>query len=154
MICEDNCYKYNGYDFFEFVCGIKITKYQEIEKAIDELMDIYKYINKKAKKDFKSTNLPIYTFQSEIHLNDFTFPIGYEVQYLDSEYHIKKMKIDYIEYLHENGLEDLMIPTDDMIDFYKPKELTVYVNGKEIKDRKSTRLNSSHSRASRMPSSA
>lgn len=132
MICEDNFYKYNGYVFFEFVCKIKITKYQEIEKSIDELMDIYTYINKKAKEDFKSTNLPIYTFQSEILLNDFTFPIGYEVSYLDSEYHIKKMKIDYIEYLHKNGLEDSTIPADDMINFYKPKELTVYVNGKEI----------------------
>lgn len=132
LICEDIFYKYNGYVFFEFVCKIKITKYQEIEKSIDELMDIYTYINKKAKEDFKSTNLPIYTFQSEILLNDFTFPIGYEVSYLDSEYHIKKMKIDYIEYLHKNGLEDSTIPADDKINFYKPKELTVYVNGKEI----------------------
>ena len=36
----------------------------------------------------------------------------------------------------------------------KPDQGTIVVDGQDVKDRKSTRLNSSHSSVSRMPSSA
>lgn len=133
IICTEENYSYNGIDFFKFRFGIKIDSYQQIEEVVKELMEIDKYINKKAKKIFTSATMPVPVYYPEIYLNDFTGEIGHDIEYYDATYYTKKIKIDYINYLHKYNIEDINVSKEDMLNYYKPKTLTVYNNGKKVK---------------------
>lgn len=139
VVCKEEFYKYNGNDFFKFSFGIKINSYSQIEESVRELVEINKYINKRAKDIFTSATMPVPIYYPEIYLNEFIGEIGHDIEYYDAEYYTKKVKIDYINYLYKNNVEDANVSKEDMVNYYKPEQLVVYNNGKKIKINRSNR---------------
>lgn len=133
IICKEEFDNYKGYEFLKFSFGIKINDYSQIEETVKELMEVNSFINKKAKKIFTSATMPVPIYYPEIYLNDFVGKIGHDIKYYDDEYYTKKIKIDYINYLHQNNIEDVNVPNEDLLDYYKPEEFIVCVNGKNVK---------------------
>lgn len=90
-------------------------------------MQINSFINKRAKGVFTSATMPVPIYYPEIYLNDFVGKIGHDIEYYDDEYYTKKVKIDYINYLHQNNMEDVNVSEKEFTNYYKPEELVIYI---------------------------
>ncbi len=125
IIYEDLTQEYMNTALYYFKFGIRIDSYSKIENAVDELYKLCQYINKKAKKDldFEATFYTPYIF-----LNDFEGQMTQDITNYNVEYYINKIKIDYVNYLITNSISDENVTYEDILKFYRPQELKIYVN--------------------------
>lgn len=120
-----------GGEYYSLKFGVKISSYSNLDEELNKVYDLIKYIDSRAKRDFK--NYDIY-FDTEIYLNHFTDKIKHTIFLYDTEYNSNKLKIDYINYLVENKIMDVDVPKEDFDKYYRPSKMVLIMNGNTITD--------------------
>ena len=123
---EDTKQQNTNEDLYWFKFGIKIDTFDDIQNSVEKIMELCKYINKKAEQhlDFEVIN-----YKPVIIINDFEGYMSPDITFYTSSYYTNKIKTEYVIYVKENNIKDEIITDEIKKLFYKPNDMKIIVNG-------------------------
>ena len=119
----------NDYEFYKLKYGIEITNFSEITKAVKEIYECNDFIYKKLNKLIKDKNFYFYAY---LKLNNWNIEIQNNIYNNDLNLYVYNAQYSYIDYLKNNGIKDNDITEADINNIWKPKELDIYLDSKNI----------------------
>ena len=108
-----------------------VANYSELEKSLEVLYNLDEHLYQKLRPNIKNGNI---YWHFNIHLNEFETQIASNYSKISLSDYIYKVKNEYINYLHMKKISDEDVPIDDYDSFYRPGELKIYINGKQIRN--------------------
>lgn len=129
LVSEKQVITQNGANFLKYVYGKRIENFSKIDDAVIELLELNEYIRKQSSKVMKRSSLEL---QANIYIGDFSYSINkYDKKYMEQcQYEVK---CNYVEYAHNNSIEDEYLSEYAYTEYYKPSSISINVNGIETK---------------------